>query len=202
MLPIEQTLTQFRLYLQDPDNIKNKKIRLNFERQILKINKTIGTRFFGLFSRKVDSDELYSFFACTLVYTEMVSILENHVFLEVEEKKKYPSDIKQLSAIYARDTTYIFISNDKSGNNYTLNINFHKNFDLRGHNPRNVKYQFDMFVNQQDIENPLNYNPLKDTPTLFLKEFERRIKVYSWASLKQFTKDEYGLGRFMRTFED
>jgi hypothetical protein len=199
---IEKTLDQFRLYLQDPDNIKNKSLRVFFEKKIIKINKTIGTRFFGLFSRKVDAEELYNFFACSLVFKEMCSILENDGFMAVGDKIGYSPDIKELYKVYYKNSTYVVISNDKSGINYILNSNFHKNFDLKGHDPRDVKSQYDRFVNRQNITNPLLYNPKRDTPSLYLKEFERRVKVYSWATINQFTKDEYGFGRFMKTFED
>ena len=199
---IEKTLNKFRLYLQDPDNIQNKSIRVSFEKQILKINKTIGKRFFGLFSRKVDIEELFNFFACSLVFKEMCSIVENSGFMAIDDKIGYSPDVKELYKVYSKDSTYIVISNDKSGINYILSTNFHKNFDLRGYNPRDVKSQYERFISKQNIENPLLYNPIKDNPTVYLKEFERRVGVYSWASLKQFTKDEYGINKFMSTFED
>jgi hypothetical protein len=50
--------------------------------------------------------------------------------------------------------------------------------------------------------NPHIYDPMvTKVSDVFIKEFERRMKVYTWVNINHLLK-ESGFSRFMRKFED
>ncbi len=202
---IDQTLKQFSLYLADPDNIQEKSLRVFFEKQIIKINKAIGTKFFGLFSRKVEFDEIVTYFSCCVLLSKMSTILEKEGFIITGNTLGYSSDTKGLFKAYLKDNTIVVITSTKEGNKYSLDVYFRKNFDTTGYGNwslRELNNKFNAFINKQNLMNPHIYDPMvTKVSDVFIKEFERRMKVYTWVNINHLLK-ESGFSRFMRKFED
>lgn len=191
---IDKAIHLFTLYLQDPDNIESKSDRLNFEKVVLRAQKAIGKKFFGLLSRKVPINELVSYYASELLYMKLSSILNEQGFVKTNDNLNYSSDIKSLFGVFYSNNTYVVLL----CKNYTLQVHFKKNFDTRQHNLRDVKNYFDKFVNRQSIQNPLVY---KNNTEQFIQEFQRRLKVYSWVDINLLIPKQSGFDRFMRTFD-
>jgi hypothetical protein len=194
MFNIEKSLNLFTLYLQDPDNIESKKDRLDFEKVVLRAQQAIGKKFFGLISRNVSINEFVSYYACELLYMYLSHILKEQGFLKTNENLNYSSDIKSLFGVFYNNNTYVIIL----CKNYTIQVHFKKNFDTKQYNFRDVKNYYDRFVNKQSIQNPLVY---KNNSENFIKEFNRRLKVYSWVDINLLIPKQSGFDRFMRTFD-
>jgi len=194
MFNLEKSLNLFNLYLQDPDNIESRKDRLNFEKVVLRAQQAIGKKFFGLISRTVSTNEFVSYYACELLYLYLSRILNEQDFFKTNENLNYSSDIKSLFGVFYKNNTYVIIL----CKNYTIQVHFKKNFDTELHNPRDVKNYYDKFVNKQSMLNPLVY---KNNSEDFIKEFNRRLKVYSWVDINLLIPKQSGFDRFMRTFD-
>ena len=202
---IDQNIKNFKAYLLDPDNIKQKPLRVFFEKQIIKINKAIGTKFFGLFSRKVDLNEMVSYFSCLVLLAKLCSILEDQSFFVTEDPSNHNPATKSLYKVYSKGDLIVVISNSKVDNQYSLNVYFYKNFDTKGYgawSKKELVNNYKSFVLKQNLTNPLIYDPkITEISEVFIKEFERRMKVYTWVELRHLLK-ETGVSRFMRTFND
>lgn len=195
MYNIDKATHLFTLYLQDPDNIESKNDRLNFEKVVLRAQKAIGKKFFGLINRKVSINEFVSYYVCELLYLKLSSILNEQGFIKTNENLNYSSDIKSLFGVFYSNNTYVVLL----CKNYTIQVHFKKNFDTRQHNLRDVKNYFDRFVNKQSIKNPLVYENANSEH--FIQEFQRRLKVYSWVDINLLIPKQLGFDRFMRTFD-
>jgi hypothetical protein len=198
---MEQQIALFNLYLQDPDNIKDKRQRLYFEKVILNIQKSIGKRFFGLLNRKLPLNEITSYYACELLFNKLSSLLNEKNYHLIRDSLSYSSDVDSLFGVFVNEDTYVIILVNKKGDTYQLEVSFKKNFSSKNYSLNDIKKNLDKFVSKQGIKNPLVYHK-ELSPTSFLQEFERRLKLYSWVNLTILMPKESGFSRFMKTFED
>ncbi len=198
MSDIEKTVFSFSQYLQDPDFIKNKTERVKFEKSVIRIKNSIGKRFFGLFSRALPIEEMTSYYACELLYYKVAQLLNEEGYLLIRDNLKYKSDVKTLFGVFISNTTYcVLLCHKLSATEYSLEIHFRKKFSSKEVTP-----YYERFVRTQGIENPLSYLYGKSNSEVFLKEFMRRLKLYSGVSPEAILPKESGLGRFLKTFDD
>ena len=121
-----------------------------------------------------------------------------HNFLLIRENLDYKSDVKSLFGVFINNGTYcVLLCNKLSNTKYSLEVHFRKKL------PKEVTNSYNKFVRTQGIENPLSYLYKSNTNSeVFLKEFLRRLKLYSWVSKEAIMPRESGLSRFLKTFDD
>jgi hypothetical protein len=196
---IEVHLKHFELYLLNPEDPSlSEKEKSYFFETVKKIGNKLGSSFFGLIKRQVNTQAIVAYEATEILFHQLEEVLNKRGYVSVNnvpaEFSYFPHDFSLHETYYnSKYDTYITVtaSNKWFSRDYQLEFIVDKDFDFNNYKEElaeEMRSKYQSYKDDNDIYTFFDYNEHPQTIADFIQEIQPIITKMEKLTVHQLKK--------------
>lgn len=193
---VELHLVDFEKYLLNPnDPSLSEQKKLEFFHRIKEIGKKLGSSFFGLIKRQVNTEAIVAYEATEILFDELAEVLDRRGYVASDRVPQsfyyiaYDFNLHQ-SYYNSRFDTYVTVrcANKWFSKNYELEVFVDKDFNFENYKKEiadDMKWAYDDFKDDQDLDLYYDYTDNPQTMTSFIQEVHQALNIIEKVTIHQ-----------------
>lgn len=194
---VELHLVDFEKYLLNPnDPSLSEQKKLEFLHRIKEIGKKLGSSFFGLIKRQVNTEAIIAYEATEILFHELETVLNKRGYVSIDNTPKsfyyIAYDLNLHQEYYnSRYDTYVTVrcANKWFSKNYELEVFVDKDFNFENYRKEiadDMKWAYDDFKDDYDLDDLyFDYTDNPQTMISFIQEVHQALNVIEKVTVHQ-----------------